>query len=158
MGTDMKHFLAKHLVVLQCAGLTLAFVSSATAQTTPTGVWRTIDENTGRPRGEVRIRENEGKLVGHLVRSLASDPSKEPLTCKLCSDDRKDKPMAGLEIIRGAQNLSPGSTWFEDGEILDPDNGKTYKLRMRVSEDGKTLLVRGYIGPFYRTQTWERAQ
>jgi uncharacterized protein (DUF2147 family) len=120
-------------------------------------MWRTIDDATGKPRGEVRIREIEGKLVGSLVRSLVAEPSKEPLICKPCTDDRKDQPMTGLEIIRGAKAVS-GSPWYEDGEILDPDNGKTYKLKMRVSDDGKTLLVRGYIGPFYRTQTWERVQ
>jgi uncharacterized protein (DUF2147 family) len=65
--------------------------------------------------------------------------------------------MTGLEIIRGVKAV-PDSSWYEGGEILDPDNGKTYRLKMRVSDDEKSLLVRGYIGPFYRTQTWERAQ
>ena len=160
----MKHFNEDALmnrsfglkrICIQCVGLLLA--NAAWAQATPTGMWRTIDDATGKPRGEVRIREVEGKMVGSLVRSLAADPSKEPLTCKPCTDDRKDQPMAGLEMIRGAKAV-PGSPWFEEGEILDPDNGKTYKLKMRVSEDGKALLLRGYIGPFYRTQNWERVQ
>jgi uncharacterized protein (DUF2147 family) len=151
----MKHVSAFKWLVLQCAGFTVA--SAAMAQSSPLGLWRTMDDATGKPRGEVRIQEKGGKLVGTLVRSLAADTSKEPLTCKPCADDRKDQPMAGLEMIRGAQAVA-GSPWFEDGEILDPDNGKIYKLKMRVEEGGKALLVRGYIGPFYRTQTWERAQ
>ena len=151
----MKRSPGLEWICLQCAGLFLA--SAAWAQTTPAGIWRTIDEETGKPRGEVRIREVEGKLVGTVVRSLAPDPSKEPLTCKPCTDDRKDQPMTGLEMIRGAKAV-PGSPWFEGGEILDPDSGKTYKLKMRVSEDGKSLLLRGYIGPFFRTQNWERVQ
>jgi uncharacterized protein (DUF2147 family) len=155
MDYPMKHAFVLKWIVVQTAGLTL--VCAALAQANPTGLWRTMDDATGKPRGEVRIRERDGKLVGTLVRSLAPDPSKEPLTCKPCSDDRKDQPMAGLEMIRGAKAVA-SSPWFEDGEILDPDNGKIYKLKMRVSDDGKSLLVRGYIGPFYRTQTWERAQ
>jgi len=91
------------------------------------------------------------------VRSLAADPSKEPATCKVCADDRKDQPMIGLEMVRGGKLAADGQ-WYEGGEILDPDNGKTYTLKMRVAEGGGKLTIRGYIGPFYRTQTWERAE
>ena len=61
-----------------------------------------------------------------------------------------------MEIIRGGK-ASSDSPWYEGGQILDPDNGKTYRLKLRVSDDGKSLLVRGFIGPFYRTQVWQRA-
>jgi uncharacterized protein (DUF2147 family) len=121
------------------------------------GLWRTIDDNTGKPRGEVRITETAKGLSGRLVRSLAADPSKEPTTCKVCTDDRKDQPMTGLEMVRGGKLAADGQ-WYEGGEILDPDNGKTYTLKMRVADGGAKLTIRGYIGPFYRTQTWERAQ
>jgi uncharacterized protein (DUF2147 family) len=60
-----------------------------------------------------------------------------------------------MEIVRAARHTDD-SDWWEGGQILDPDNGKTYTLLLRVNDD--TLLVRGYIGPFYRTQTWVRTQ
>jgi uncharacterized protein (DUF2147 family) len=60
-----------------------------------------------------------------------------------------------MEIVRGARHTAD-SDWWEGGPILDPDNGKTYTLRLRVDDD--TLPVRGYIGPFYRTQARVRAQ
>jgi hypothetical protein len=64
-----------------------------------------------------------------------------------------------MEIIRGAKK-SEGSAVWEGGKILDPENGKEYTLRMTPLEDGKKLQIRGYIGPFYRTQTqiWTRVQ
>lgn len=130
---------------------------SAFAQASPVGLWRTIDDTTGKPRGEVRITETSTGLSGRLVRSLAADPSKEASTCKVCTDDRKDQPMIGLEMIRGGKLAADGQ-WYEGGELLDPDNGKTYKFKLRVAEGGAKLSVRGYIGPFYRTQTWERAE
>ena len=147
------------LYATSIASLTVLLLQAgaACAQTTAVGLWRTIDDSTGKPRGEVRITETSNGLSGRLVRSLAADPSKEASTCKACTDDRKDQPMIGLEMVRGGKLAADGQ-WYEGGEILDPDNGKTYKLKMRVAEGGTKLTIRGYIGPFYRTQTWERAE
>jgi uncharacterized protein (DUF2147 family) len=75
--------------------------------------------------------------------------------CDKCSDDRKNQPVLGLEIIRGAKKASNKDVW-EDGEILDPENGKTYGLRLTPIEGGAKLEVRGSFGPFGRTQTWVR--
>ena len=75
--------------------------------------------------------------------------------CDECSDDRKGKPLLGLEIIRGAKKAADKNVW-EDGKILDPENGKDYTLRLTPIEGGKKLEVRGSIGPFGRTQTWVR--
>ena len=134
-----------------------ALSGSAFANTSPVGLWRTFDDATGKPRGEVRITETSKGLSGRLVSSLAADPSKEPTTCKPCTDDRKDQPMMGLEMIRGGKLAADGQ-WYEGGEILDPDNGKTYTLKLKVTDGGAKLTLRGYIGPFFRTQTWERVQ
>ena len=148
-----NHFLS----VMAASLVALVMAGPALAQTSPVGLWRTIDDNTGKPRGEVRISETAKGLSGRVVRSLAADPSKEPTTCKACTDDRKDQPMTGLEMVRGGKLAADGQ-WYEGGEILDPDTGKTYKLKMRVAEGGAKLTIRGYIGPFYRTQIWERAE
>jgi uncharacterized protein (DUF2147 family) len=83
-------------------------------------------------------------------------PSEFP-NCDLCTDDRKGKPKLGMEIIRGAKKAEGNEVW-EEGHILDPDNGKTYRLRMTPLEGGSQLQIRGYIGPFYRTQIWVRVQ
>jgi uncharacterized protein (DUF2147 family) len=129
----------------------------ALAQMTPVGLWRSIDDHTGQARAEIAIKDNgRGGLNGKVERSLQASPSPEP-NCNLCTDDRKGQPKIGLEIIRDAKKSGAEPLW-EGGTILDPENGKTYKLRLTPIEGGARLQVRGYIGPFYRTQVWQRVQ
>ncbi|QCB48838.1 DUF2147 domain-containing protein [Hydrogenophaga sp. PAMC20947] len=128
---------------------------SGFAQGTPEGLWRSIDDDSGKPKAEIRIVANAaGVLTGKVEKALIE--SKEPL-CTACTDARKDKPKVGMEIIRGAKKSDSEAVW-EDGNILDPENGKTYTLRMAPLEGGRKLQVRGYIGPFYRTQVWQRIE
>ena len=135
----------------------VASTVSAWAQMTPEGLWRNIDDKTGEAKAEIRIRDaGDGSLVGVLEKRLNKDAKPEDL-CKECSDDRKDKPLLGLELIRGAKKAEGKEVW-EGGKILDPENGRTYGLRMTPIEAGKKLEVRGSIGPFGRTQTWVRVQ
>jgi uncharacterized protein (DUF2147 family) len=129
----------------------------ALAQMTPVGLWRSIDDHTGQARAEIAIKDNgRGGLNGKVERSLQASPSPEP-NCNLCTDDRKGQAKIGLEIIRDAKKSGAETLW-EGGTILDPENGKTYKLRLTPIEGGARLQVRGYIGPFYRTQVWQRVQ
>ena len=139
---------------------TLAFLLSlsatvAGAQMTPEGLWRNVDDKTGEAKAEIRIAATPaGTLNGRIEKALTE--SSEP-NCTLCTDDRKDKPKLGMEIIRGAKKGEADAVW-EGGKILDPENGKEYTLRLSPIEDGKKLQVRGYIGPFYRTQVWTRIE
>ena len=139
-------------VIALVAGM--ASAGAVFAQMTPEGLWRSIDDKSGQPKAEIRITAHGGVLSGVVEKALM--PSPEPL-CTACTDDRKDQPKLGMEIIRGAKKTEGKDLW-EDGKILDPDNGKNYILRMEPLEDGKKLQVRGYIGPFYRTQVWQRIQ
>ncbi len=134
----------------------LFFVSlPGLAQTTPVGLWQSIDDTTGKPRAEIRINDAAGVLTGRIERSLLPTPAGVVQLCTLCPDDRKDKPLIGMEIIRQMKATSDVQTW-EGGEILDPDKGKLFKLRLQLQDGGKKLQVRGYIGPFFRNQTWIR--
>ncbi len=126
------------------------------AQMTPVGVWRTIDDKTGEPSSEVRISEDAGVLFGSIEKLLRKD-AKQDSVCDKCTDERKDKPVLGMNIIRGAKK-SEGKDVWEGGKILDPDNGKEYTLRLTPIEGGKKLEVRGYIAFFYRNQIWIRVQ
>jgi len=129
----------------------------ALAQMSPVGLWRSIDDHTGQARAAISIKDNgQGGLNGKVERSLQASLSPEP-NCNLCTDDRKGQPKIGLEIIRDAKKSGNDPVW-EGGTILDPENGKTYKLRLTPIEGGARLQVRGYIGPFYRTQVWQRVQ
>jgi len=132
------------------------FAAGAFAQMTPVGTWRNIDDKTGEAKAEIRIDDRGGKLFGHIVKTLKKD-AKPDAVCDECRDERKDKPIQGLEIIRNAQKAEGRDVW-EDGKILDPENGREYALRLTPIEGGKKLEVRGSIGPFGRTQTWVRVQ
>ena len=142
------------------AALGLVLVASiAHAQATPAGLWKTVDDDGKKETSLIRITESGGVLTGRIERLL--DPaSKADAVCDKCTDDRKDKPIVGMMLIRGVKQSESDKTRWDGGEILDPDNGKTYKVRLTPGEAGKTLKVRGYIGApiIGRTQTWIRAE
>jgi uncharacterized protein (DUF2147 family) len=140
---------------LLIAGLGLCAVA-AFAQPTPVGLWRNVDDKTGEVKAEIRIAETAIGLNGRIEKVLKKD-AKPDDKCNECSDERKGQPMVGLEIIRGAKKAEGKDVW-EDGRILDPENGREYRLRLTPIEGGTKLEVRGSFGPFGRTQTWVRAQ
>jgi len=129
--------------------------STASTSATPVGLWRNIDDKTGQAKAEIRITANAaGVLTGVIEKPLIK--AVEP-NCSMCTDDRKDKPKLGMEIIRGAVKVEGKDVW-ERGQILEPDSGKNYTLRLTPVEGGSKLEVRGSSGPFGRTQTWVRVQ
>jgi uncharacterized protein (DUF2147 family) len=140
------------------AGLALLAAGSSFAQMTPVGTWHSIDDKTGEAKAEIQIVDKDGALSGRVVKSLRNDPNAKK-TCEDCKDDRKGQTIIGMEIIRGVKPDASGENlWASGGKILDPENGKDYTVKMVPQEGGKKLQVRGYIGPFYRTQVWLRAQ
>jgi uncharacterized protein (DUF2147 family) len=130
----------------------------ALAQATPVGVWKTIDDKTKTERAQIRISDNGGTLSGRIEKLLAPD-AKPDGVCDKCTDDRKDKPLIGLEIVRGVKKAESGDAW-EGGTILDAAEGKVYRVRMTPIEGGAKMEVRGYVGAplFGRTQTWIRVE
>ncbi|OYV00684.1 MAG: hypothetical protein CFE45_08090 [Burkholderiales bacterium PBB5] len=128
----------------------------ALAQATPVGLWKTIDDETKTEKSLVRITEAGGVLSGKIEKLLDPKTAADAV-CEKCSDERKDKPVVGLTIIRNAKADAAKEHW-EGGDIVDPNNGKVYKLRLKPLDGGKKLEVRGYIGPFYRNQQWIRVE
>ena len=139
---------------------TLGLVTSlALAQATPVGTWKTIDDATKKEKSLVRITESGGVLTGKIEKLL--DPDTKPdAVCDKCTDDRKDKPILGLTIISGVKKSTSADDLWDGGQILDPADGKIYKVRLSPIDGGKKLEVRGYIGlPLLgRTQTWIRVE
>ena len=116
----------------------------------PVGKWKTVDEKSGRVTSEVELYEQGGKLFGKITGlPEPNDAQGKPKTCTKCQGTDKDKPIVGLVIIR---DLAPSGDRYKGGTILDPEDGKVYKAEV-WTEDGK-LKVRGYLGLFYKTQTW----
>lgn len=136
--------------------LLMAISGAAQAQMSPVGTWRSIDDETKQPKAQIVVVEQAGVLTGRIEQLLR--PGADPkAVCGECTDDRKDKPVIGMEIIRGAKKAEGKDVW-EGGRILDPEKGSTYALRMTPIDGGQKLEVRGSIGPFGRTQTWVRVK
>jgi len=145
---------------LVAAGLLAGAVFAAAAQaTSPAGIWRTVDDATKKDKSLVRISESGGVYTGKVERFLDPETPKDAV-CKDCSDERKDKPILGMTIIRNMKQSSDDKTLFEGGEILDPNNGKVYQSKMKLIDNGTKLEVRGFVGISLlgRTQTWIRAE
>ena len=133
----------------------LATAGAAFAQATPVGLWRTIDDETKAEKSLVRISDAGGSLSGKIEKLM--DPAKQESKCDKCEGARKDQPISGMTIVEGVKKNADEPYW-DGGTILDPNNGKTYKVRMTLKDGGKTLEVRGFIGFFYRNQTWQRVE
>ena len=131
---------------------TVALLYSAISYAQIEGKWKTIDDETGKAKSIVEIyKKPNGKYYGKIVQLLIKP---ENNNCINCTDDRKNQPILGLEIIRG---MSKDKDDFEGGTITDPKNGKTYKCN--IKREGDKLNVRGYIGFSFigRSQTWMKA-
>ncbi len=136
--------------------LTFLFVSAFSFGQTASGKWTTIDDETGKKKSVVELYKVDSKLYGKITYLYPREGREENPKCKLCTDDRKDKPLMGLQIVRNLQ--WDGTTWHS-GTIVDPENGKVYKVKIWIDKDAPDKLnVRGYIGPFFRTQVWERVK
>ena len=125
------------------------------SELSPVGLWKTIDDNTGKPRGLVRIIEVNGEYQGK-VEKIFSKPGEEPdPKCEKCDGARHNQPVIGMTILWG---LTKQGDEYQGGEILDPENGKVYRAKMKLDGDEGKLGVRGFIGfsLFGRTQTWVR--
>jgi uncharacterized protein (DUF2147 family) len=140
-------------------GLSLFLTMSQTlwaADATPAGLWKTIDDNTGKPRSLIRINENNGEFSAVVEKGLLETDTGDKV-CDKCTDERKGQKIIGMTIAKG---LKKNGSKYDGGEILDPDNGKIYKCKMTLNEAGDKLEVRGYIGISLigRSQTWLRVE
>lgn len=147
----MKRYMLKRIIPLVLFSFILSF--SSVGQVSIIGKWKSIDEKTGEVKSIVEIFEKGSKIYGKIVKIFPKGADTDPL-CDKCpkDDDRFNKKIIGLEIIR---DLKADGEEFEGGEILDPEVGKVYRCKLWLEKE--ELKVRGYLGPFFRTQTWQRA-
>lgn len=142
----------KIALALGLLGLT-AFANAADALNG--SVWQTIDDETKQPKAIVKFTEQkDGSLTASIQKFLT--PGQEE-ACSKCEGTYHNKSLKGLTIVRNLKNV--GGTNYDNGSILDPKSGKTYKLKAELTEGGKKLKLRGYIGvaALGRNQTWVRA-
>ncbi|WP_317203514.1 DUF2147 domain-containing protein [Janthinobacterium sp.] len=139
--------------------MTLALSSAAVwaDDASPVGLWKNIDDVSGKPKALIRITESNGVLQGKLEKLFRAPEQDQNPKCDKCEGANKDQPILGLMFMWG---LKKDGDEYNGGEILDPDNGKVYRSKMVLVEGGKKLKVRGYIGmPMLgRSQTWLRQE
>jgi uncharacterized protein (DUF2147 family) len=145
----MKHILPALLAAMMLAALC---GGSALAASDISGLWATFDDQ-GKPSGFIRIARRGAEYFGVIERGLPADNPNE--ICEACRGDLHGKKIIGLEILSGLHESDAASYL---GRIVDPFNGKDYRVRLTPSADGERLKVRGFIGleVFGRTQGWVR--
>ncbi len=117
------------------------------------GKWKTIDGETGEEKSIVEIYKENGKVFGKIVKIL--NPDQQDALCEKCEGNEKNTPVLGLVLIK---DMLKNEDDYRKGTIFDPENGKKYKCRLKLTEDPNTLQVRGYIAFLYATQFWKRVQ
>ncbi len=145
------------LIKSSIAILSLLAVQIAAAQNSPAGLWKTIDDKTGKVKSLVRIQEAGGEFQGKIEKLFRDADQDQNPKCDKCEGSNKDLPLIGLTILF---NIKKDGDEYSGGKILDPANGKLYSSKLKLIDSNKKLEVRGYIGMpmFGRTQTWLREE
>jgi len=139
--------------------IALMILASATIPTNKsvTGMWKTIDDESGKPKSLVKLTIKDGKLYGTIIKLFRGPEEEQNPMCTECEGANNGKPIIGMQIVNGLE--LDDDEWEGDDGILDPNNGKLYDCKIWVDEDDSDILnVRGYIGFIYRTQTWHRVK
>ena len=147
-----SNLISKLSVVVGSLFLSTAFA----APDTPVGYWKTIDDVTGKPKSIVHIwKTADNTLTGKVVKIFPSKGKTQGELCTACKGANSNQPIVGMVILTGLKGTQ--ARW-KNGEILDPENGKSYSCSVRVADNGNHLDVHGYIGlPLLgRSQTWQR--
>lgn len=129
-------------------------VAFAELHLSPVGLWKAHDDS-GKPTGYIRVQENKGVYTGIIEKGLETD--KEDKYCHACKDERKGQKLVGMTMMK---NIKAKGDAYEGTEILDPFSGNTYRVKLKLNEDGQKMQVRGFVGLslFGRTQLWQRVK
>ncbi len=147
--------ITKIFALIFCIGLLAGFIPKDSPNAKVLGKWKTIDDETKKPKSIIEIYEVNGKVHGKIVELLTETDQNK--VCTACTGNRKGKKLVGMEILYNLEKDS--DTEWEDGNIYDPAKGKEYSCEIKLVSADK-LEVRGYVGFSFvgRSQNWFRVK
>ncbi len=122
------------------------------------GRWQEYDDDSGKLVALIRIeRLPDNSYEGTIEQIFPGTGEDSELVCGRCPSDLHNHLFKGLRILSGMKRKDKRS--FEGGEILDPDEGKAYHCRIRLSDDGNRIEVFGYsnLSLIGQSEIWRRA-
>lgn len=145
-------------LILLCAIPTFAWGGELAGGNELAGLWQEYDENTENLEALIRIEKLfDDSYEGKIEKIFPDTVENSALLCTRCTGSLRNHPLLGLRILSGMKRKD--LKHFEEGEILDTDDGKTYLCHIRLAEDGNTIEITSYVNSIEigQPEVWRRA-
>lgn len=116
------------------------------------GLWYNTEKTA-----QIQIIKSGSEYLGKIIWVRNPNTDGKPVLDKQNADPKlRTRPIVGLSILDGLKYA--GGVW-KDGEIYDPNSGKTYSCELRLKSES-ILEVKGYLGFSFvgKTVEWSKVK